>query len=76
MTDIRHLLQLLYHTNEDNSTGLLQMLHQQLYLHPYISTLLCPPVIVGGQQGPMHSHSHSMMTSPQSHPCYELKPLE
>ena len=52
------------------------MLHQQLYLHPHISTLLCLPVIVGGQQGPMHSHSHSMMTSPQSHPCYELKPLE
>jgi len=76
MTDTRHLLQLLYHTNKNNSTELFQMLRQQLYLHPHISTLLCPPVIVRGQQGPMHSHSHSMMTLPRSHPCYKLKPLK
>jgi len=30
----------------------------------HISTVPCPPVIIGHQQGPMHSHLHLIMTSP------------
>ena len=82
ITDTRHLLGLwLHHANQDNPSGLVQMLRQQLNESsttcPHnptrmdISTLPCPPVVVGGRQGLMHSHSHPMMTtSPRSHPAH------
>ena len=72
ITDTRHLLGLwLHHANQDNPSGLVQMLRQQLNDPSiYISTLPCPPVAVGGRQGLMYSHSHSITTSPRSHPTH------
>ena len=60
MTDTKHLLgHWLYHTDQDNYSELLQILHQQWYLHPHISSLSCPLVVDISQQGPI-----SVMTLP------------
>ena len=69
LTDTRHLLGLwLHRTNQDDSSGLPQMpLQLNEGSSTQISTLPCPPVVAGGRQGLMHSHSHPMTTSPWSH---------
>ena len=77
MTDTRHLLWLwLHHTN--HHSGLPQMLHQQLNESPStrISSLPYLPVVVGGQQGSMHSHSHQITTSRRSRPVQPKKAFE
>ena len=60
MNDWHLLGHWLHCANQDDPSGLVQMLRRQLNknLSTRISTLPCPPVVVGGRQGPMHSHSH------------------
>ena len=54
------------------------MLYQQLNESPstYISSLPYLPVIVGGQQGSMHSHSHQITISRRSYPVQSKKAFE
>ena len=77
MTDTRYLLGLWLHlANQDDCSGLPQMLHEQLNESSStcleLSAMPRPLVVVGGRQGPMHSHSHSMTMSSWSHPGHTL----